>query len=88
MVEQDSKVESPLPQGVTVDEISLTAGGGRLLAALAASDASGRGSHGPAARVDLDTLWIFISQVGVGPLAGQGGGAVQRVPPYKRQGSS
>lgn len=44
-----------------MDEISVTTGGSRLLAALAASDASGR-AHGPAARVDLDTLWIFISQ--------------------------
>lgn len=51
-------------QKATVAEISAVAGGGRLLAALAAAEQSASENlFGPEARVDLDVLWIFIGEV-------------------------
>ncbi len=43
-------------------EIGQTAGGKRLLAALQAAADAADHAWGPAAKVDLDTLWIFISE--------------------------
>ena len=43
-------------------EISNVAGGLRLLQALAAAE-DAESMHGPAAKVDLDVLWIFIGKV-------------------------